>query len=184
VQIAIAPNSERLQLLQPFPRWDGRDFAELPILVKTKGKTTTDHISPAGAWLRFRGHSTASATHVPGRGQCLHRRGGQGRQPDHRRGQTFTANARDLKAKGISWIVIGDENTTARGRARARRHAPRYLAAKVVSSRVRAHPRDEPQEAGDLPLTFAKTSTTTSSSRRPRQRARAGCARARKPVEV
>src|SRR5574338_644978 len=56
VQVIIAPNSERLQLLQPFPRWDGRDFAELPILVKTKGKTTTDHISPAGAWLRFRGH--------------------------------------------------------------------------------------------------------------------------------
>src|SRR5574338_1425134 len=56
VQVIIAPNSERLQLLQPFPRWDGQDFAELPILVKTKGKTTTDHISPAGAWLRFRGH--------------------------------------------------------------------------------------------------------------------------------
>src|SRR5262249_45983482 len=51
-----APDSERLQFLQPFPRWDGRDFDRLPILVKTKGKTTTDHISPAGAWLRFRGH--------------------------------------------------------------------------------------------------------------------------------
>src|SRR5713101_2679655 len=56
VQVAIAQNSERLQLLQPFPRWDGHDFGELPILVKTKGKTTTDHISPAGAWLRYRGH--------------------------------------------------------------------------------------------------------------------------------
>ena len=50
------PTSERIQLLQPFPRWDGKDFDELPILVKTKGKTTTDHISPAGAWLLVRGH--------------------------------------------------------------------------------------------------------------------------------
>src|SRR5262249_56753180 len=56
VLVIVRPDSERLQLLQPFPRWDGRDFERLPILVKTKGKTTTDHISPAGAWLRFRGH--------------------------------------------------------------------------------------------------------------------------------
>ena len=56
VQVIVRPDSERLQLLQPFPRWDGKDFDRLPILVKTKGKTTTDHISPAGAWLRFRGH--------------------------------------------------------------------------------------------------------------------------------
>src|SRR5205814_831268 len=49
VAVEVAPNSERLQLLQPFPRWDGKDFSELPILVKTKGKTTTDHISPARA---------------------------------------------------------------------------------------------------------------------------------------
>jgi aconitate hydratase len=56
LQVVIPPDSERLQILQPFPRWDGKDFTELPILVKTKGKTTTDHISPAGAWLRFRGH--------------------------------------------------------------------------------------------------------------------------------
>src|SRR5437660_14732 len=56
VQVKIDPNSQRLQLLQPFPRWDGKDFLELPILVKTKGKTTTDHISPAGVWLLVRGH--------------------------------------------------------------------------------------------------------------------------------
>src|SRR4029453_10184470 len=56
LEVAIPPGSERLQLLQAFPRWGGKDFPELPILVKTKGKTTTDHISPAGAWLRFRGH--------------------------------------------------------------------------------------------------------------------------------
>src|SRR4029434_1335424 len=57
VQVAVSPTSERIQLLQPFPRWDGKDFAELPVLVKTKGKTTTDHISPAGTWLLVRRHS-------------------------------------------------------------------------------------------------------------------------------
>src|SRR3990170_239849 len=56
VQVVVRPDSERLQLLQPFAPWDGEDFVDLPILVKTKGKTTTDHISPAGAWLRYRGH--------------------------------------------------------------------------------------------------------------------------------
>jgi aconitate hydratase len=55
VEVKVSPQSERLQLLQPFPRWDGRDFTELPILVKTKGKTTTDHIA-RGTWLRYRGH--------------------------------------------------------------------------------------------------------------------------------
>ncbi len=54
--VEIPPTSERLQLLQPFPRWDGKDFEKLPLLIKTKGKTTTDHISPAGPWLKFRGH--------------------------------------------------------------------------------------------------------------------------------
>src|SRR6267378_4984525 len=56
IQVIVRPDSERLQILEPFKPWDGRDFIDLPILVKAKGKTTTDHISPAGAWLRFRGH--------------------------------------------------------------------------------------------------------------------------------
>src|SRR5438093_1508840 len=56
IQVEIPPDSERLQLLQPFPRWDGKDFSKLPLLIKTKGKTTTDHISPAGPWLKYRGH--------------------------------------------------------------------------------------------------------------------------------
>ena len=60
--LTIDPDSERLQLLEPWPAWDGRDFLDMPVLVKTKGKTTTDHISPAGPWLRYRGHLDGSAT--------------------------------------------------------------------------------------------------------------------------
>ena len=56
VALAIDPQSERLQLLEPWPAWDGSDFLDMPVLIKTRGKTTTDHISPAGPWLRYRGH--------------------------------------------------------------------------------------------------------------------------------
>src|SRR5712691_5641579 len=56
ITLSVAPNSERLQLLEPWPAWDGEDFRDMPVLIKTKGKTTTDHISPAGPWLRYRGH--------------------------------------------------------------------------------------------------------------------------------
>ena len=56
ITLAVAPNSERIQLMEPWPAWDGQDFRDMPVLMKTKGKTTTDHISPAGPWLRYRGH--------------------------------------------------------------------------------------------------------------------------------
>ena len=78
----IPPDSERLQLLQPFPRWDGADFVELPILVKTKGKTTTDHISPGGRLAPLpRPPRQDQRQHVPGRAQRVHGRDGQGREP-------------------------------------------------------------------------------------------------------
>ena len=77
--VEVPPTSERLQLLQPFPRWDGKDFEKLPLLIKTKGKTTTDHISPAGPWLKFRGHlDKISDNMFLGRQQCIFFRARQG----------------------------------------------------------------------------------------------------------
>jgi aconitate hydratase len=161
VQVAVAPNSERLQLLQPFPRWDGRDFTELPILVKTKGKTTTDHISPAGTWLRYRGHlDRISDNMFLGAVNAFTGLAGKGVNPiTGEAGKTFTQNARDLKAKGVSWIVIGDENY---GEGSSREHAamsPRYLGCKVVIVRsfARIHETNLKKQ-GILPLTFAKPS--------------------------
>ncbi len=160
VQVVIAPSSERLQLLQPFPRWDGRDFGELPILVKTKGKTTTDHISPAGAWLRYRGHlDRISDNMFLGAVNAFTGQAGKGANPINGEVNTFTKNARDLKAKGVSWIVIGDENY---GEGSSREHAamsPRYLGCKVVivKSFARIHETNLKKQ-GILPLTFAKTS--------------------------
>ena len=159
VQVRVAPNSERLQLLQPFPRWDGKDFTELPILVKTKGKTTTDHISPAGAWLRYRGHlDKISDNMFLGVVNAFTGEAGKGVNPlTGEKGQNFSKMARELKAKGIGWIVIGDENY---GEGSSREHAamsPRYLGCKavIVKSFARIHETNLKKQ-GILPLTFAK----------------------------
>jgi aconitate hydratase len=158
VEIEVRPDSERLQLLQPFPRWDGRDFADLPILLKTRGKTTTDHISPAGPWLRFRGHlDRLSDNMFLGAVNAYTGEAGKGVHPlTGEPGLPFTKIARDLKARGVRWVVFGDENY---GEGSSREHAamsPRYLgcAAVVVRSFARIHETNLKKQ-GILPLTFA-----------------------------
>jgi len=130
-------------------------------LVKTKGKTTTDHISPAGAWLRFRGHlDRISDNMFLGAVNAFTGEAGKGVNPvTGEAGKTFTQNARDLKSKGVSWIVIGDENY---GEGSSREHAamsPRYLGCKVVIVRsfARIHETNLKKQ-GILPLTFSKAS--------------------------
>ena len=158
VEILVRPDSERLQVLQPFPRWDGRDFVELPILLKTRGKTTTDHISPAGPWLRFRGHlDRLSDNMFLGAVNAYTGEAGKGVHPlTGEAGLTLTAIARDLKARGARWVVFGDENY---GEGSSREHAamsPRYLgcAAVLVKSFARIHETNLKKQ-GILPLTFA-----------------------------
>src|SRR5919109_910475 len=134
VQIELPPNSERLQVLGPFVAWDGGDFIDLPILVKTKGKTTTDHISPAGPWLRFRGHlDRISDNMFMGAVNAFTGETGKGVNPlTGAAGQPFAKIARELKAKGIPWMVVGDENY---GEGSSREHAamsPRYLGGVAV----------------------------------------------------
>jgi aconitate hydratase len=157
VQVIVRPDSERLQLLQPFPRWNGEDFDRLPILVKTKGKTTTDHISPAGAWLRYRGHLDKISDNMF-LGALNAFTGETGKGVNVLTGETgvpFTRIARDWKATGVSWVVIGDENY---GEGSSREHAamsPRYLGAKIVlvKSFARIHETNLKKQ-GILPLTF------------------------------
>src|SRR5216117_4113737 len=157
VQVIVKPDSDRLQLLAPFPRWDGRDFVDLPILVKTKGKTTTDHISPAGPWLRFRGHiDKISDNMFLGAVNAFTGEAGKGVNPlTGGEPQPFTTIARDLKARGVRWVVIGDENY---GEGSSREHAamsPRYLGCAVVlvKSFARIHETNLKKQ-GILPLTF------------------------------
>jgi aconitate hydratase len=137
--------------------WDGKDFIDLPILVKTKGKTTTDHISPAGPWLRFRGHlDKISDNMFLGALNAFTGETGKGINPlTGASGQPIAKIARDLKAKGVQWIAVGDENY---GEGSSREHAaigPRYLGVRAVIAKsfARIHWQNL-INFGILPLTF------------------------------
>ena len=157
VSVAVSPTSQRLQLLDPFPAWDGEDLRELPVLLKTKGKCTTDHISPAGPWLRFRGHlDLISDNAFIGAANAFTDEAGKGLNVvSGEAGVAFSAIGRDYKARGLQWVVVGDENY---GEGSSREHAamtPRHLgcAAVIVRSFARIHETNLKKQ-GILPLTF------------------------------
>ncbi len=157
VTVAVNPSSERLQILSPFARWDGRDFDRLPVLLKARGKCTTDHISPAGPWLRYRGHlDRISDNMFTGVNNAFAGEPGTGiNQLDHHTGP-LPAIARAYKAAGLGWIVVGDENY---GEGSSREHAamsPRHLGAKAVLARsfARIHETNLKKQ-GILALRFA-----------------------------
>ena len=156
--VDIPPTSERLQLLQPFPRWDGKDFDKLPLLIKTKGKTTTDHISPAGPWLKFRGHlDKISDNMFLGANSAFASEPGKGTNVlTGEANQTIAQIARAYKSKNIGSIVVGDENY---GEGSSREHAamsPRFLNVRAVITKsfARIHETNLKKQ-GILPLTFA-----------------------------
>ncbi len=158
VEVEIPPTSERLQLLEPFPPWDGQDLSDLVVLIKTKGKTTTDHISPAGPWLRFRGHlDRISDNMFLGAANAFHPEPGKGTDVlSGEQGLPIAQIARRYKAKGAGSIVIGGENY---GEGSSREHAamsPRYLGVRavIVRSFARIHETNLKKQ-GILPLTFA-----------------------------
>lgn len=158
VVIEISPQSERLQILKPFPKWDGEDFSQLPILVKAKGKCTTDHISPAGPWLKFRGHLDKISDNML-LGYTNAFTGEKGLTTDVLNGESGLSPsqvARRYLAKGIGSVVIGDENY---GEGSSREHAamsPRFLGVKVVITKgfARIHETNLKKQ-GVLPLTFS-----------------------------
>jgi len=155
--VIVDPKSSRLQLLAPFTRWDGKDLVDLPILIKARGKCTTDHISAAGPWLKYRGHldnisnnmligATNDANGKPNSVKN-YLTGTYGGVPDV---------ARAYKAAGVGWVVIGDDNY---GEGSSREHAalePRHLGGKaiIVKSFARIHETNLKKQ-GLLPLTFA-----------------------------
>ena len=156
--VDIPSTSERLQLLKPFPRWDGKDFDKLPLLIKTKGKTTTDHISPAGPWLKFRGHlDKISDNMFLGANSAFASEPGKGTNVlTGESNQTIAQIARAYKSKGIGSIVVGDENY---GEGSSREHAamsPRFLNVRAVITKsfARIHETNLKKQ-GILPLTFA-----------------------------
>ncbi len=157
ITLEVSPTSERLQIMEPWPAWDGKDFVDMPVLVKTKGKTTTDHISPAGSWLRYRGHLdrfsenmflTAINAYTGEAGKATNVLTGE-------RSQSIATVARDYRSKGVKWVVVGDHNY---GEGSSREHAalsPRLLggAAVIARSFARIH-ESNLKKQGLLALTF------------------------------
>jgi aconitate hydratase len=157
VNVAVDPASQRLQLLEPFARWDGKDISGAAVLIKAKGKCTTDHISMAGPWLKYRGHldnisnnlligainaenDTANSVWCEASGKF----------------DAVPASARSYKAAGVPWVVVGDQNY---GEGSSREHAalePRHLGGRavIVKSFARIHETNLKKQ-GMLPLTFA-----------------------------
>ncbi|MEE8383563.1 MAG: aconitate hydratase, partial [Nitrosopumilus sp.] len=156
IEIIIDPNSKRLQRLEPFLKWNGKDFEEIPILVKAKGKCTTDHISPAGAWLSLRGHlDNLSDNMLMGAVNAFNDEVGQGKNILNNQLEPFSKIARQYKEKQMSWIIIGDNNY---GEGSSREHAamsPRYLGCVAVITKTLARIHETNlKKQGILALTF------------------------------
>ena len=157
VEVIIDPNSKRLQRLEPFSKWDGNDFEELPLMVKAKGKCTTDHISPAGAWLSLRGHlNNLSDNMLLGAVNAFNDEVGQGKNVLTGQQESFSQIARQYKEKQMRWVIVGDNNY---GEGSSREHAamtPRFLgcAAVITKSLARIHETNLKKQ-GVLALTFS-----------------------------
>jgi aconitate hydratase len=156
-EVKVAPGSGRLQLLQPFPAWPGGDLEDLLIVCKAHGKCTTDHISPAGPWLKYRGHlDNISNNMLLGATNAFGGAVGKGKNIlTGATDQEFAKIARDYKAKGNPWMIIGDENY---GEGSSREHAamsPRLLGCLVVlvKSFARIHETNLKKQ-GILAVTF------------------------------
>jgi len=157
ITLSVDPASERIQLMKPWAAWDGRDFAGMPVVLKTRGKTTTDHISPAGPWLRFRGHLDKFSDNLLN-GATNAYTGEIGKTTNVLTGEsglTPAQAARQYRAARQAWVVIGDSNY---GEGSSREHAalsPRLLggAAVIARSFARIH-ESNLKKQGVLALTF------------------------------
>jgi aconitate hydratase len=157
IEVKVSPTSERLQVMHPWPAWDGKDFLDMPVLLKTKGKTTTDHISPAGYWLRFRGHLDKFSDNMfmGAINAFTDKPGTSLDQLDGKEPQPVANVARHYKSAGVKWAAIGDSNY---GEGSSREHAALSLrllggAAVIARSFARIH-ESNLKKQGLLALTF------------------------------
>ena len=157
VEVIIGKNSSRLQILEPFDKWNGQDFVDLPIMVKAKGKCTTDHISPAGPWLMYRGHlDKLSDNLLLGAVNAFNDEVGKGKNVLNNSIESLPHIARQYKANGMRWVIVGDNNY---GEGSSREHAaltPRFLgcAAVIARSFARIHETNLKKQ-GILAMTFS-----------------------------
>ncbi len=157
VTVNVAPDSKRLQLLEPFKAWDGNNLTGLKLLIKAKGKCTTDHISMAGPWLRFRGHlENISDNLLQGAVNAFNGKANSVKNPLNGEYTETPKLGKIYRAAGVASIVVGDENY---GEGSSREHAamePRFIGARavIVKSFARIHETNLKKQ-GMLALTFA-----------------------------
>ena len=160
IEIAISPSSDRLQRLQPFTPWDGKDFKDMPLLIKTQGKCTTDHISMAGPWLRYRGHlENISDNLLMGAVNAFNGESNHVKNQLDGEYMEVSSAAKAYKAKGIFSIIVAEDNY---GEGSSREHAamePRFLNVKVVLAKsfARIHETNLKKQ-GMLALSFINKS--------------------------
>ena len=157
VQVIVSPESKRLQLLEPFTAWEGKDLRDMKLLIKAKGKCTTDHISMAGPWLKFRGHlDNISNNMLIGAINYFNEKTDFVKNQFTGEYGTVPQTQRAYKAQGTGTLVVGDENY---GEGSSREHAamePRHLGVRavLVKSFARIHETNLKKQ-GMLALTFA-----------------------------
>ena len=160
ITVAVSPTSDRLQLLEPFPAWNGKDYIDLPVLMKAKGKCTTDHISAAGKWLTYRGHlENISGNLFIGAVNAFNDAVGEGKDITDGGTRSYPDIAKRYSEAGIQWCAIGDQNY---GEGSSREHAamePRFRGGVVIFARsfARIHETNLKKQ-GLVPLTFADPS--------------------------
>jgi len=160
VEVVVNPKSERLQLLTPFAEWDGGNMYNLPLLIKVVGKCTTDHISMAGPWLKYRGHlDNISNNMLIGGVNAFNGKIGETKNPINEKYEAVPKVARDIKQEKMLSVIIGDQNY---GEGSSREHAamePRHLGviAVIVKSFARIHETNLKKQ-GMLGLTFSNES--------------------------
>lgn len=157
VRVDVDPKSQRLQLLNPFDTWNGKDLTDMTVLIKVKGKCTTDHISAAGPWLKYRGHlDNISNNMFIGATNIENNEMNKIKNQVTGEWAGVPDVARFYKAKGIAWVAVGDENY---GEGSSREHAalePRHLGGRAIITKsfARIHETNLKKQ-GMLPLTFA-----------------------------
>ena len=158
IEVVVDPNSQRIEIMEPWDPWDGNDVLEAPVAMKVQGKCTTDHISPAGPWLSLRGHlSKFSENFLMGATNAYTGEAGKGLDVlSGERDQAVSKIAKHYQAEGLKWVVIGDHNY---GEGSSREHAalsPRLLggAAVIARSFARIHETNLKKQ-GLLALTFS-----------------------------
>jgi len=156
LKIEINPKSERLQNLEPFTEWDGKNYQDLKILLKARGKCTTDHVSPAGPWLRYRGHlENISQNMYSGADNEFTNSIGEAINLEQNKTEPIYDVAKYYKKNNIAWIVIADENY---GEGSSREHAamePRFMGCKIILAKSFARiAQTNLKKQGIIPLTF------------------------------